>query len=377
MKRISILALSLDKGGAEKVIHTILPYLVLNHEIALVLFYNQVKFDIPKEVKVEFLLNKSQLNFFEKIFLFPLALYKYHKFLKEQHIEISISFLTRPNFVNSLMKIFNKGIKIVLSERCFPSTAYRSNSFRYAFYKVLIPKLYNKADVLFSNSIHINIDLRKNFRVKIPMAVIYNPVEIPFFNEGRKIGSSFFRIVNVASFTLIKNQKMIIDSIENLDFDLTLTLIGDGPKRKELMDYSHCKGLTDRIKFMGKIDTVNEQLLNNDCFVLSSNTEGFPNALLEAMAAGLPVISTNCISGPLELLNKNNEVAIKKGEFYVAEYGILINVNDILALSRAITYLKIHSSERESLGIKARERASQFTVDDFVEKLEKLLWDEV
>ena len=92
------------------------------------------------------------------------------------------------------------------------------------------------------------------------------------------------------------------------------------------------------------------------------------------MAVGLPVISTNCISGPLELLNENEAIVIAKEEFYIAKYGILINVNDSIALSNAITYLKKHISDREILGMKAKKRANQFTVDVFIEELEEILW---
>jgi len=65
------------------------------------------------------------------------------------------------------------------------------------------------------------------------------------------------------------------------------------------------------------------------------------------MSVGLPVISTNCLSGPLELLNDNEDVVIAKGEFYRAKYGLLINTEDTDALSKALDYYYKHPEERK------------------------------
>jgi N-acetylgalactosamine-N,N'-diacetylbacillosaminyl-diphospho-undecaprenol 4-alpha-N-acetylgalactosaminyltransferase len=93
---------------------------------------------------------------------------------------------------------------------------------------------------------------------------------------------------------------------------------------------------------------------------LSSNTEGFPNALLEALAVGLPSISTNCLSGPLELLNDNEPVQISNGEFYKAKYGILINNGDAIALAKALEFFHSNPNEKEKYGRLALERAKKY-----------------
>ena len=372
-KKISILAISLNRGGAEKVISTLLPFLQLNYTITLVLFYNSIEFEIPKDINVIFISSRKKLSFLGKIFFFPIAIFKYWKFIKNDEIDVSISFLTRPNFINAITKFFSNSHRVILSERCYPSIAYKSHKLRWYLYKILIPFLYNKADVLFSNSSHINEDLKNNFHLAIPMRVIYNPIKVPNSDYTFQKNTEEFKVINVGSFTNVKNQRMIIDGIKNLDFKVKLTLLGDGPNKEELLKYVKTQNLNNFVFLPGKVSNVNDYLYNSHCFVLSSNTEGFPNALLEAMAVGLPVISTNCISGPLELLNENEAIVIAKEEFYIAKYGILINVNDSIALSNAITYLKKHISDREILGMKAKKRANQFTVDVFIEELEEIL----
>lgn len=363
----------MNRGGAEKVISTILPKLDLKYKVTLILFYDSIEFSIPETIEVVILSSKKNLNFFEKILFFPTAILKYNKLLKTEKVDISLSFLTRPNFINSIIKIFNKSVKIIISERCYPSIAYKSHKLRWYLYKILIPFLYNKADFLFSNSIHINEDLRKNFNIRIPMVVIYNPIDIPATDIIMEKNIEEFKVVNVGSFTTVKNQKIIVDAIKKLNFKVRLTLLGDGPNKDGLISYARKLDLNNLVDFKGQVRNVNDYLYRNNCFVLSSNTEGFPNALLEAIAVGLPVISTNCISGPLEILNENNAVTIKNGEFYIAKYGILINVNDEIGLAEAIGYLKNHPNARNILSVKAKKRAYDFTVDIFIEKLEVIL----
>ena len=101
---------------------------------------------------------------------------------------------------------------------------------------------------------------------------------------------------------------------------------------------------------------------NSHCFAFTSNFEGFPNALLEAMVMGLPVISTNCPSGPLELLNNNENIAIKEGEFFEAQYGILINLHDVQALKNAIKYLESNHEIREKYSKLSYERSLDYDV---------------
>ena len=122
-------------------------------------------------------------------------------------------------------------------------------------------------------------------------------------------------------------------------------------------------GLNDQILLKGRTKQVNEKLLGSHIFILSSFTEGFPNALMEAMAIGLPCISTNCLSGPLEMLNDNNGVNIQKGEFVKAKYGILINDNDIDGLAKAILYLKENPKERKRFSELSLQRAKNYALN--------------
>src|SRR5690606_6398805 len=157
-KRIGVLAINLSSGGAEKVVSLLLKKLSTDYEVFLILLNNDIHFTIPENVEVVFLGN-SKPGLFKKIFSFFVAINSYSKFLSKYKIDISVSFLIRPNLINAFLKFFHPKVKVIISERCFPSIAYKSNFLRYYIYKMLIPILYNKADVLFSNSVYINRDL--------------------------------------------------------------------------------------------------------------------------------------------------------------------------------------------------------------------------
>src|SRR5690606_37126525 len=102
--------------------------------------------------------------------------------IKEHKIDIAISFLAFPNFLNGMASIRFPKLKTIISERGFPSLNTTSRASHYIA-KVFYPVFYNRCDKLFSNSLYINKDLKENFGVKIPMEIIYNPIELPLIPE--------------------------------------------------------------------------------------------------------------------------------------------------------------------------------------------------
>ena len=357
-KNITILAISLASGGAEKVISLLLKELRHDYNVTLVLFHKVLHFQVPEGIEI-FAMSENLPNrpFYKKIFDSILFIIKYYRFVKKNNVEISISFLAFPNLINGIVATFNKNVKTIISERGFPSDNVTSRLSLYIS-KLFYPIFYNKCDKLFSNSVYINNDLKDNFGVKIPMEVIYNPIELPIKTikpEQLNIETKKLKLITAGTINKRKNQIMIIRAISESNLEYNFSILGDGDLKEYLKQAIIQRKLNDQIALKGKVKNVNEYLLNNQCFVLSSFTEGFPNALIEAMAVGLPCVSTNCLSGPLELLNENDPIQINDGDFYIGKYGLLVNNDDHIGLSKALDFYHNNPSERErfsSLGMK-------------------------
>lgn len=370
-QNISILSIALGSGGAEKVISLLLKRLTLDYNVTLVLFYNHIHFAVPDDVKIVALSDKGpERPFYLKFFDLVKFILKYNRFVKKEQIKISISFLAFPNLLNGMISILNSNVKTIISERGFPSDNVTSKLSLYIS-KLFYPIFYNKCNKLFSNSIHINEDLKNNFGIKIPMEVIYNPIEVPdktIVPKDLNTGKNSLNIITAGTLNTRKNQIMIIRALNANENKDSLQILGAGHLCNYLKAEISKFNLDNQIKLEGKVKDVNSYLLNSNCFVLSSFTEGFPNALLEAMAIGLPCISTNCLSGPLELLNENEAISIDNGEFYIGKYGLLVNNDDHIGLSKALEFYRNNSNNREKFSTLSLARAKVYQLDTIYSK---------
>lgn len=375
-KKLSILTLSLFSGGAERVISLFLEPLSKDFDVTLVLMYDKISYDIPEHIKIKVLLPEvtyETANFYNLKNLYKMGR-AYIKFIKNENIDISLSFLVLPNLLNSIAKMKSKSLTTIISERNFPSVAYQFKKSSFIIAKIFFPTLYNKNDKLFSNSIYINQDLRENFGVKIPMSVIYNPILIYDDKKVTNISATkTLNIINVGSFKPQKNHQMIFSALLKCNKEaFALSIIGRGSLEKQLKFTVEELNL-ENITFLGYQKNVRDFLIENDVFVLSSSSEGFPNVLLEALSVGLPIISTNCKSGPLEMLNDNESVQINDGEFHLAKYGILINTNDSIALASALKYLKDNVEMRKKYSELGLIRAKDYELGKIYTNLKTLL----
>jgi N-acetylgalactosamine-N,N'-diacetylbacillosaminyl-diphospho-undecaprenol 4-alpha-N-acetylgalactosaminyltransferase len=375
-QHISILCISLASGGAEKVISLLLKELKNDYKVTLVLFYNDIHFPIPSEVNLVFLSDeKTNRSSFLRLFNPLVFIKRYNRIIRSENISISVSFLAFPNLVNGVMAMRNKNLKTIISERGFPSDNTSSKT-SYYISKLFYPILYNKCDKLFSNSVHINRDLKENFGIKIPMEVIYNPIETPekiIIPETLNRLAEPLEVITAGTLNKRKNQIMVIRALKEANNNYLFTILGGGNLEDYLRQEINNHNLKDKVILKGQVKQVNKHLLTGDCFVLSSFTEGFPNALLEAMAIGLPCVSTNCLSGPLELLNSNEEINIKNGEFYIAKYGLLVNNDDHIGLSKGLEYFRQNPQERQKYSALSLERAKEYHLDTIYSKFKNFI----
>jgi glycosyltransferase involved in cell wall biosynthesis len=172
--------------------------------------------------------------------------------------------------------------------------------------------------------------------------VIHNAVEVGSFG-ARAERTATPRIVAIGRLAFPKDFVTLLAALARVDSDHRVSLVGDGPGAAEVAAAVEARGLSDRVELLGAQRNVTELLARSDVFVLSSRSEGFPVSILEAMAAGLPVVATD-VGGIAE--------AVVDGET-----GILVPAADPRALAGAIERLLADVELRRHLGAAGRARA--------------------
>ncbi len=375
-KNLAVLIYSLEGDGAERVVSILLRELKEDYNIVLVLMRDIIDYEIPKEIEVVLLdegeYEESGAKKFAKL---PFLAYSYKELCKKYDIDISLSFMNRPNYINVLSKTYGNGAVCIISERIAPLKEYGGSSLKDRVNRYLIKNLYPKADMIIPNSNGIKEDLIENFSISPSMIqTIYNPVDLNRIDELRQKECSFpfdyFTYINIGRLHPQKNQKILIEAFYHLnDLDSRLIIIGEGPLRRELERFIEDLNMQDRVFLLGRQSNPFSYLEKSDVFVLSSDYEGFPNVVLEALACETPVISTDCKSGPREILGAQNG-----GSFYLqrgfekAKYGILTPVGDVAALSEAMEKMKSEAKMREHYRKVGRMRVLDFSKDKIVQK---------
>ncbi|CAN0605851.1 unnamed protein product, partial [Ectocarpus sp. 12 AP-2014] len=135
-----------------------------------------------------------------------------------------------------------------------------------------------------------------------------------------------------------KGQDIVIKAFSQINpSNWQLHLVGEGPKRKEYTNLINQLGMKDKILLTGRNNEISRYYLRSKIFVFPSRFEGFPNALTEAMYMGLPSISTDCPTGPSELIKDGMN-------------GFLTPLNDINLFSEKIKELIDNTEMRDQMG---------------------------
>ena len=278
--------------------------------------------------------------------------------LKHTNPDVVVSFIERTN-VLVLLATIGLHFPVVVSERVDPK------EYRIPFYwRILRILLYRRAASLVVQSPNILSSLNAWLRPRA--RVIPNPVLRPAWQSGGvgrkwKQDSSRQQIVALGRLTRQKGFDLLIRAFADVaerfpDWDLVIW--GEGEKRVELETLRDQLDLNDRVALPGWTTQPAEKLVGAELFVLASRFEGFPNALCEAMACGLPVIATDCPSGPSDIVRHEVD-------------GLLVRNEDSDALARAMERLMADRRLRKELGRRAEEIVKRFSMEKVME-----IWEE-
>ena len=169
-------------------------------------------------------------------------------------------------------------------------------------YKKEIIKTYKNRNI-----IAVSKGVEKDFLIlTTPKTIqtIYNPFDIEEIREKaeEKIDLAFDYIINVGNLAKVKNQALLLKAYSKLDTNLHLVLLGKGNQENNLKNLAKKLGIEKKVHFLGWQSNPYKYIKNAKLFVLSSNIEGFGNVLVESLILNTPVVSTNCPSGPNEIL---------------------------------------------------------------------------
>ena len=327
MKKCLLLIPRMGNGGAERVMATIANNLCGEHDVQIVTMTDAESFyALDEKVKIAGLGQKmSRKNKITKIFTAVFgglkAFVSLHKLVKKEKVDVLVAFLGPASFLAILLKIFGAKCRVIVSERCDPYERGR-------LYQFFQKRFFPKADAIVCQSEKVMAFFKEKYRSK--MVVIPNPVAasaIPPRFEGKRRHT----IVGVGRLDVQKNFEMLIRAFAALPekfSDYTLEIYGGGPLEEKLNKLIEEKGLQGRATLMGVKKNVMHYISDVALYVMSSNYEGFPNALAEAMATGLPVISTDFSTGVAgDIVKEENGRVIPVGD----EAALILAMEEMLS----------------------------------------------
>jgi len=329
--RLCIVAKNMMRGGAERVIFQLIQYMLAQgHRVSLILVDDRpIQFDIPEACHVTVIGQQSPSAWKDKLLRYR----QVRRTVKAHNCEIVLS-MPEEIGIYVLPAMLGTGIPVVVSERNNPWVMPNKKITR-----ILRKMVYPFADgLIFQTSFAASFFSEKLRKKGI---ILPNPLDLKrlppeYTGQREKV------IAGAGRLAPQKNFKLLIDGFSvfyQKHPDYRLVIYGEGSLREELTAYAARRLPEGICSFPGNVSDLPEHLNSVSAFVLSSDFEGMPNVLIEAMAMGVPCVSTDCPSGgPKELIENGVN-------------GFLVPVGDAEALAQSleklVTETGVHPNAQE------------------------------
>lgn len=357
-KNIAFIIGKLSLGGAQRVISTLSNILIKKYNITIITTVKSKPFySLDKRINLvacydedEVLLNST--NLLHSIKLNYNTSKRVTHIVKVEKIDVIIGFITKTNIYAVIAAKLNS-IPSIISERTNPDNAKIP-----VFWKVLRKIVYPFTNYLVVQTLNV-----REFYIKWinPNKIILLPNPISTNLAIKKKECNRKNIVLTAGrLHWVKNQKMIIEAFTNINTNnWQLLILGEGEEREELEKLIKKKNVNN-IQLLGSKSNIEDYYNEAKIFTFTSFYEGFPNALIEAMHFGLAPISTNCPSGPSELIENGVN-------------GFLIEIGDVKALERQLEVIMNNHELRKKISENAMLSTKKYQAAEVTKQWDNLI----
>jgi len=354
--RIGFVLTELAGGGAERSMLTIIDALDRRRFTPiLILFDSRQDHAPPRDVPVIVLSARAPLAILRLVS----RVKQLARVVREQRLDLVVSFLIGPNVVAIAASRLAR-VPVVIGERSAPRTVLSRENTQLrarAFWAALVRLTYPRATGVVTNTEGARAELAEFLRIPADrVTVIPNAIDLERISalaaEPLDAGMTWPPepvLVHVGRFTVAKDHDTLLNAFAQVRRrrPATLVLVGDGEDEGHVRARCHELGLDAHVIFTGFTRNPYRYLARATISVLTSRFEGLPNALIEAMALGIPIVSTASQFGPVELLGGG-------------DLGVLTPVGDAAAFAAAVEALLDDPARRRELSERGRTRARDF-----------------
>jgi glycosyltransferase involved in cell wall biosynthesis len=348
------------KGGTNRAMVNVVSALAGEYDFKLLgLAGDESIYPLPPEVEIISLDGRrgAPLGRAAKTLLLATRIPRMIEILNRHRPDAVMSFLPRPNIVNVLVKrLSGLDYQCIVCERNFTSIQLADGVLNRLLRRV-VKATYQRADLVVANAHALARDLELTYGVaRKKIRTVYNSIDLEkvaaLAEEAPPAGVLHFDapvLLTVGRLIPQKNHDLLIRAFARARRTIRsrLAIIGEGPLLERSRGLAASLGVGDDVLFLGWQDNPFAFMKRSAAFVLSSNHEGFPNVLVEAMACACPVISTDCPSGPGEILENGKR-------------GLLVPVHDEAALAAAMVRMLSDQPLRAELARRGYAGAQQF-----------------